>query len=577
MWSSVGSPGWGTTTYRAASGSWSAYCAGNSTSAPGPYANNMNAWLMAGPFDLSAATSGALMFKVWANTEMDYDLVKGMVSVDGTNFYGWSGSGNTLGWTDVSLDLNAVPTLGNVCGRSQVWVAFIFRSDASNTSEGAYVDNVALLASSPPPTISGFSPASGSAGTQVTLTGSSFVGATGVKFNGIPASFKVDSSTQITATVPTNSTSGMITVTTPSGTAASAQSFTVLRPPSISRFSPSSGPSYTRVGLTGAGFTGATAVRFNGVPAKFEISSDQHISATVPSGASSGPITVTTPFGTATSTEAFTFIPHPEITGWTPRWGPVGSSVLVTGSGFTGASVVSFGDSAAVFSVIGDGQLTATVPVGATSSPISITTPGGREVVFGLFIVAATTPAPQMSNFIPAWGPVGSKVTLTGFCLTGAMSVKFGGVAAVFSVVSDEEITATVPARAMSGPITVTTPAGTGKVSTFNVSKPRPKIGTPICPASVKHGTTFKVYGGLRPRFPARSKTVKVRVWRYSGGHWSPIKTVAAVNSNYSRYTRYTVKLRFSSRGKYRFQAYTRETPIWGANGSRDSRRLTVR
>jgi uncharacterized protein (TIGR03437 family) len=79
----------------------------------------------------------------------------------------------------------------------------------------------------PAPTISGFSPASGGVGSSVTITGTNFTGATSVKFNGQSASFTVNSSTQITATVPNCSSSGTISVTTAGGTANSSSSFSV--------------------------------------------------------------------------------------------------------------------------------------------------------------------------------------------------------------------------------------------------------------------------------------------------------------------------------------------------------------
>lgn len=78
-----------------------------------------------------------------------------------------------------------------------------------------------------PPSISGFTPTSGAAGTSVTVSGASFTGATAVAFNGVSASFTVQSASQVTATVPATATSGPISVTTPLGTATSASSFTV--------------------------------------------------------------------------------------------------------------------------------------------------------------------------------------------------------------------------------------------------------------------------------------------------------------------------------------------------------------
>ncbi|MBI5218958.1 MAG: hypothetical protein HY958_08520, partial [Bacteroidia bacterium] len=78
-----------------------------------------------------------------------------------------------------------------------------------------------------PPTISGFTPANGPIGTTVTITGTSFISVTSVKFNGTIASYTVNSSTQITATVPTGATTGSITVTNTAGTATSSTTFKV--------------------------------------------------------------------------------------------------------------------------------------------------------------------------------------------------------------------------------------------------------------------------------------------------------------------------------------------------------------
>jgi hypothetical protein len=80
------------------------------------------------------------------------------------------------------------------------------------------------------PTITSFSPTSGPVGATVTINGTNFTGATSVKFNGVTATFIVNSATKITATVPTGATTGRITVTTPGGTATSTADFTVTTP-----------------------------------------------------------------------------------------------------------------------------------------------------------------------------------------------------------------------------------------------------------------------------------------------------------------------------------------------------------
>ena len=78
-------------------------------------------------------------------------------------------------------------------------------------------------------------------------------------------------------------------------------------PPTLTHFTPGSGPMGTRVTLTGTGLLRATDVLFNGVSSlRFEVVSMTSIQAIVPPGATSGPITVVTPEGTAVSRDPFT-------------------------------------------------------------------------------------------------------------------------------------------------------------------------------------------------------------------------------------------------------------------------------
>ena len=88
-------------------------------------------------------------------------------------------------------------------------------------NSGYFVVNYTVYTASAQPKVSYFSPASGSAGDAVTITGTNLQGATAVTFNGVAASFTQDSSTQITATVPTGATTGPIEITTPVGKATS--------------------------------------------------------------------------------------------------------------------------------------------------------------------------------------------------------------------------------------------------------------------------------------------------------------------------------------------------------------------
>jgi IPT/TIG domain len=73
----------------------------------------------------------------------------------------------------------------------------------------------------------------------------------------------------------------------------------------ITAFSPSTGAVGTRVTVRGDHFVGTRAVKFNGVGAIFKILNGKFLSATVPVGATTGPISVTNPAGTTTNTKNF--------------------------------------------------------------------------------------------------------------------------------------------------------------------------------------------------------------------------------------------------------------------------------
>jgi hypothetical protein len=245
------------------------------------------------------------------------------------------------------------------------------------------------------PTITSFTPAGGPVGCVVTITGTDFnnPNVTDVEFNNVDAaSFRIDSATSITAVVPTTATDGFIDVTNASGTDTSATQFDVAPPstncPTITSFAPTSGAVGTSVVITGTNFTGATVVSFNNVNATtFTVNSATQITATVPATATTGPIRVTAPGGTGSSLTSFT-VAAPTITSFTPTSGPIGTSVKITGTNLTGATAVTFNNVSATFVVNSATQITATVPTGATTGKIKVTTPGGSATSTADFVVS---------------------------------------------------------------------------------------------------------------------------------------------------------------------------------------------
>ncbi len=173
-----------------------------------------------------------------------------------------------------------------------------------------------------------------------------------------------------------DSDTGSPTVTAAVGDQVTTQLETVTEAaPTITALSPQQGVIGSQIEITGTGFTGATAVSFNGTAASFTPSSDSEIMATVPAGATSGTVSVTTPAGTGASVSPFGVLPS--ISGFSPGSGPVGTSVAITGGGFSGATAVSFDGVQAQFSVNSSSSITAVVPAGAASGTIAITTPAG--------------------------------------------------------------------------------------------------------------------------------------------------------------------------------------------------------
>lgn len=146
---------------------------------------------------------------------------------------------------------------------------------------------------------------SGKVGTSVGILGQGFSNATGVKFGSGAGTFVAASDTFMTATVAAGATTATATVLEPGGNLVTPQKFKVI--PTISGISPTSGTVGSAVVITGMSLSQATAVTIGGVKAtSFAKNSDTQITATVPTGALTGKVKVTTPGGIATSAATFT-------------------------------------------------------------------------------------------------------------------------------------------------------------------------------------------------------------------------------------------------------------------------------
>ncbi|HET7530112.1 MAG TPA: IPT/TIG domain-containing protein, partial [Mycobacteriales bacterium] len=167
---------------------------------------------------------------------------------------------------------------------------------------------------------------------------------------------------------------------------------------------PASGSPGSVVGVVGSGLGTTSSVKLAGQAVPFTVVSPGQVTFTVPAAASTGTVTVATALGTTSAPTSFTVTSGsppppppppppsssaPAISGFSPTSGPVGTTVVVTGSGFTGATAATVNGLTASFTVVSATQLSLTVPTGASSGPISVTTAAGSATSSTSFSVTS--------------------------------------------------------------------------------------------------------------------------------------------------------------------------------------------
>lgn len=320
------------------------------------------------------------------------------------------------------------------------------------------------------PRIESFTPLAGAPGSLITLDGVNFGtgqfgsrgNVTSVLFNGQPALFEISAINQLLTLVPTNATTGPITLANEAGSTSSLIPFHVA--PLISSVTPTNGMPGDAIEIQGANIGTALRVEFGLEPAPFAVVSPSILVARVPTNAVNARLQITTPAGTiATATP---FVVRPRIFGFAPNAGTTGTNVLLEGGGFHGVTEVDFNGTRATFTYRSSTQVSATVPVNATTGPIRVVTTNGTFTSTDLFHLPA-----RITSFNPSSGKRGDLITVDGQNLSGTTRVLFNNAAAEFNVLSPTRLTATLPANATSGRVSVETPAGTVLSSgTFNVT-----------------------------------------------------------------------------------------------------------
>ena len=428
-------------------------------------------------------------------------------------FLGAPGGGDDVVATSVvvnsAMELVVDVPVGAVSGPISVSVSGGVAAESTSFTVDVVIDNV--------------SPSSGTIGSTIMIAGTGFsstAGENSVTFLGtadpgdnIGATVSNATDAELRVVVPVGAVSGPISVVVNGGTAVESDPFTV--DVVIDNVSPSSGTIGSTIMIAGTGFSstaGDNVVTFLGAAdpgdnrkAAVLPSTSTELRVVVPSGAVSGPISVSVSGGTAVESPSFTV--DVVIDNVSPSSGTIGSTIMIAGTGFSSTkedNVVTFlgaadpGDNiGATVSNATDAELRVVVPVGAVSGPISVVVNGGTAVESDPFTVDVV-----IDNVSPSSGTIGSTIMIagTGFSSTaGDNVVTFLGAAdpgdnrkAAVLPSTSTELRVVVPSGAVSGPISVSVSGGTAVESTsFTVDV----VIDNVSPSSGTIGSTIMIAG----------------------------------------------------------------------------------
>src|SRR5215213_8973051 len=387
------------------------------------------------------------------------------------------------------------------------------------------------------PKINSLTPSSGPIGTPVTISGTSFgstQGTSTITFNGTAATPNSWSATSILVGVPAGSTTGPVIVTV-AGQSSNAVTFTITTTGTLSgaitRTSDGAPINGAVVEAVQSGVVkGSTATAANG---SYSIGSvgvgtyDVRASAAGYQTRTQNGVVVTTNttttvnqsldlattgdinyvydeagrlIGVITPTETVTYTydavgnllsisrgnaSQVSIIEFTPNNGPIGTEVTIFGTAFSSTpaqNTITFNGVAATVTSASATQIVTNVPVGATTGPISVTSPSGTATTSTSFVVG-TPGAPTVTGFNPTIGTPGTSVTITGTNFEANLfnnRVEFNLTLAGVTSATTTNIVTSVPSSASSGRITVRTPGGTGVSSSDFFVPPAPYTATNV-------------------------------------------------------------------------------------------------
>lgn len=364
------------------------------------------------------------------------------------------------------------------------------------------------------PTVTGFAPTGGIAGTQFSIQGTNFgtdIRQVQVSIGTLPVTLRALTPTLITGDIPQGAVSGVVNVSVAGlPVVTSTMSFNVLVPVAVGNAEPSSGAVGTEVLLRGRGFSTVLTenqVVLSGVPCPVVSATATELRLRIPQAAS-GPLVVTVVnAGTTRTTQPFVITTPPFIARVEPNQAPIGSLIRIVGTSFgtNSATVeVALAGRRLEIRAITNTTLDVLVPPGAVSGRLTVsvrlqgmsTSPSDFTVLTD-FAFTAT----EALNAYP-----GQTITLRGggFVQTGLVVTFTGGTTpAIFTFVNGSELRVVVPEYAQTGPVTIRLPDGRSLSQPFTRAATPGGMGiTEVVPSCLRPGCAVTIRGwgfGTRP------------------------------------------------------------------------------
>ena len=381
------------------------------------------------------------------------------LTVNGTGFV----TGAAIQWNGTALTTKLVSATQLTASVTTSLIAAPGTITITVNSGGSSSGTASFTINAPTPVLTSISPTSAIAsgnGFTLTATGTSFVQASQLEWNGAALPTTFVSATQLTASVSGGlmSSAGTASIVANSGgTSSKTLTFTITPPPAITSLSPSSvtayGPAFTLT-VTGTGFATGDVVQWNSSPLTTKVVSATQLTASVPSNQIGGAGTVSivvTAGGLSTAASSLTVNPQPPmITSLNPTAAIATGAAFtlsVNGTGFTQNATVLWNGAPLSTTFVAQNQLTAYITASLIANPgtVSVTvTAGGTTTSATNFTVSAP---PSITTLSPASVIAGGgsfTLTITGTGFVSGAQVQWNGAALPTTFISATQLTASV-------------------------------------------------------------------------------------------------------------------------------------